>query len=84
MVAYDVLRAQSPLGFLDADCLKSNDAADTVAADSTLPAAGTSRFYLVRAGNGCPGGIPVLASTSTMVTALSDRPVASETVSVTV
>jgi hypothetical protein len=54
---YDLLRASDPADFLHAaDCLESDDDADTKATDTQLPPVGTAWFYQVRGEYVCPEG----------------------------
>lgn len=52
-VVYDVLRADSPFGFLDATCIESDDGTDAAAFDDDPISVSAVRYYLVRADNGC-------------------------------
>lgn len=55
-VLYDTIRSTAPDDFgQQATCVESDDGADTVADDPTLPNAGEVFFYLVRAENACGG-----------------------------
>ena len=55
IVAYDVLRADDPFGFLDATCLETDDTNDTVAPELAVPPPSVAWYYLVRSGNACVG-----------------------------
>jgi hypothetical protein len=54
VVTYDLLRADNPSNFLDADCLQT-DLLDVALLDSSTPPTGSAWFYLVRTGNNCVG-----------------------------
>ena len=60
-VAYDVVSSGSPADFAfdgSVSCVETDDGADTVASDATLPEAGSVIHYLVRARNACGAGTP--------------------------
>jgi hypothetical protein len=61
---YDTLRSVSPVDFLTAACLESDDGPDTTAADGTIPSVGQVFYYLTRAQNACPQGVGSLGSNS--------------------
>ena len=55
-LVYDTLRSGAPGGFDPADCVETNDGADTVATDASVPDSGEAYFYLVRPENACGAG----------------------------
>ncbi|MCZ6696603.1 MAG: hypothetical protein O7A63_08700 [Acidobacteria bacterium] len=62
---YDTLRSGDPGDFVTATmCLESGDGSDTVATEGGTPAAGEAFFHLIRARNGCPGGVGPLGWSS--------------------
>jgi hypothetical protein len=57
VILYDTIRAVNASDFVaSATCAESDDGADTVAVDPTLPQVGGVIYYLVRAENACPKG----------------------------
>ena len=64
-VVYDTLRSGDPADFTTdsgAECLESDDGADTQATDFGIPVTGSVRHYLVRAQNDCPAGLGTLGT----------------------
>jgi len=56
-VRYDTIRSTDPTSFgVEATCVESGDASDTLATDPAVPVIGSVFFYLVRGVNDCPGG----------------------------
>ena len=56
LVAYDLLRSTRPWSFgSGATCLETNPVSSKTLMDSSVPQAGSSYFYEVRARNACPG-----------------------------
>ncbi|UCH33674.1 MAG: hypothetical protein JSV65_14035, partial [Armatimonadota bacterium] len=54
-VVYDTIRSAEPADFItSADCVESNDGADTMATDPEVPLTNSLFAYLVRAENDCP------------------------------
>ena len=58
MPLYDTIRSADAADFLTAAaCVETDDSADTTAIETADPVAGTVLYYLVRAENGCDGGV---------------------------
>jgi hypothetical protein len=58
MPLYDTIRSADAADFLAAaTCVETDDSTDTTAIETADPAAGTVLYYLVRAENGCAGGV---------------------------
>jgi len=56
-LVYDVIRSGNPADFLGSTtCVESDDGADTLATDLSIPEFDRGFFYLVRAANLCPAG----------------------------
>ena len=63
-LVYDVIRSSDPTDFVtNADCIETDDGADTQAIDPESPPSG-GYFYLVRAQNSCPVGEGPVGNTS--------------------
>ena len=59
-LSYDTLRSGVATNFvIETTCVESDDGADTVANDASTPAPSGIFYYLVRAENGCPGGVGI-------------------------
>jgi N-acetylneuraminic acid mutarotase len=63
-VSYDVIRSVNPADFVSAASCTASDSPIASATDAQTPALGGRLHYLVRAQNGCPGGVGPLGNAS--------------------
>ena len=63
-VLYDVIRSANPADFVSAASCTASDSPIASATDAQTPALAGRFHYLVRAQNGCPGGVGALGNAS--------------------
>jgi len=56
-IVYDAMRSADAADFVGPAVCVESDGTDTIAVDSSIPPPGVVFFYLVRAGNSCPGSL---------------------------
>ncbi len=61
---YDLLRSNTPADFVSAATCVASGTSGTTAADTTVPVAGSTFYYLVRADDHCPSGLGPLGFSS--------------------